>query len=163
MGIAAYGESDSITIGGRKLTAINKLLILKGFTNGSTNKFGSFRSVNGTAGYQVPNGKKLVVLGVRTTGNYVTATNEGLVSLYYSDNDNGIGTSTTPTNQVYQCGDISPAAIGSGANSAGDSSSYAKFEEATYFEVPAGKYLGCTNLGGNQSKWHQAYCYLEDA
>ncbi len=149
--VATYlPETDSLTVAGRKLTQISKLKTFGIRTNGTQHStFREFNDTSGT-GYQVPTGKKLVILALRIE---VSSSGTDGCTMGYGDTA-VFESASAPTSAVY--------ALNSGTSDRFlmQTPASAVKELAVYFEVPAGKYpfVYCfTN-----KVFQQAYAYLED-
>lgn len=128
------GTSPTLEIGGRVFTDLTNLKTL--ICTAETTNNGTFREINGSAGYQVPVGKKFKVLGVKAL--VANATVQGAAGFSYADNDIGINSASALTNQVQLFG-------ASSAGFAYLTTSVGVFENAFCESnapfVPAGKYL----------------------
>ena len=130
------GFLPTITIAGVTLP-LSKAVILNAKTNNSTDYVTPNRS---NVGYQVPAGKKLIVVGVQIAQ---SSSSPSSISIGYGDNATS---STVPTNAVYY--------LGTGGNMIfnvpGNSAYRSEFN--LYFEVPSGKFLfvnGCATAFSN--------------
>lgn len=138
----------SVSIGGRVFTDLANLKILGAGFDAATTVNSTFRAPNTSAGYQVPVGKKFVVMAIVVKIYEATATASTIgIRLQYSDNDVGMQTSTALTNAVTTFGATQASSFGSLANT----SLGAQFQEAIYFEIPAAKYLTGINISGKAS------------
>lgn len=97
---------------------------------GNAAKYSTFRSANGTAGYQVTTGKTLKFRAARVV--VVTAAASGGVVLGYGDTDVNIAAGAAPTNPVYLGG--------SSFVRLQNLSVEGQFSMPVRFDVPAGKY-----------------------
>lgn len=122
----------------------------------SGRQYGTFRIGNGTTGYQVPASKKLVIWHM-----FAQAVNgvQAYPRLAYGDNDVGVGTTTVPTNIVYQFG-VSASFY---ATTVAATPATNHFGIPTYFEVPTTKYPAVNVGTGTSEGFIYIYCTLEDA
>lgn len=127
----------SLTVAGRVFTDVENLIHVRGFAVGTTNVRCSLRKITGTAGYQVPVGKKFVVRAVRCVSTVSATSADFMFLLVYSDNDVGVSSSTAFTNPIYAGGSSNIASLGSLSEIKDDVQEF-----VTGFEVPAGKYVG---------------------
>lgn len=144
---------DVIEGGNRMLTTLGStLIVLTSRFSGASNN-GCFVRGNATTAYQVPVGKKLVVVHLRAVVIVVEAAARCM--LVYSDNAIAAGgASTAFTNPVEMGGNQYGTPI--------HTESVGIQNCAVYFEVPAGKYLNMSGAGVNSVRT-TAFCYLEDA
>lgn len=147
------GVIPTLTIAGRVFSDTKNLKILRGNIGSNTNRYTTTRISSGSGGYQVPVGYQLRVLAVRI--DTVTGAAGSNLTILYSDNDQGIGTTTAPTNPVYMGGAAGSSYITGGITAAGEK------ETPVDFVIPAGKYLGFDGQGNSISCQVQAYGYLE--
>jgi hypothetical protein len=126
-----------ISIGGRVFTDLDNLIMLYGWTAGSTTIRTSLRLANGTAGYQVPASRTLKIMAAKIVPCAATPTGQVVATPCYSDNDVGMESSTAFTNPIYLGGDV-----GMGLATAGASDNYPEFGVVLDFDVPTGKYPG---------------------
>jgi hypothetical protein len=129
-----------LTVGGRVFTDLKNLVVVTGGFDG-TNTNSSCREWNGSAGYQVPVGKRLVIFAAQV--NCIIFTTTCFYTICYSDNDVGVYGTTAFTNKV---------TLGNSASSIAYMpivSAVGKTEQAGVLGiVPAQKYVGlCKNIG----------------
>lgn len=151
------GNMPSLTIGGRVFTDLDNLKTLYGFTNTAANISGStFREFDGTAGYQVPVGKKFVLLAMQC----MSVTTTGTVgTVGYCDNDIGLGSNpASATNPVYCGGSNIIRPFGLSGASITTETAY-----PIYFEVPAEKYLFIDDTNATAYGYYKFYGYEVDA
>lgn len=150
----------SVVVGG--VTRLADPLVdiyLTAWINGGNNA-SSPRLPNGTAGYQVPVGKTLVIWGAKSNCDQAAAGNL-FVRLAYNNIDLGFNASTSASlvSGVYMSG---TADFGSQIFSPNGVVSYEVQEwgSSTGFEVPAGKYVALDT--GSTGQWRvQLYGYLK--
>lgn len=124
----------SLNLDGRIITDLTNLICLVGVVNGATLVNSSMRVPLGTSGRAVTSGKTFRVVAVS-----IMVSVAGSAILGYCDNDVGMGTGTAQTNPVY-VGNSGMGAIGGAVNTL--------VTRAIQYDVPAGKYLSCSNGGG---------------
>lgn len=127
----------TLTLGNRVFTDFQNFTVLRGYCSGTTNVRCTLRKLSGSAGYQVPVGKKFKLKAARIWTEHTAASSSLPAVIAYADNDVGQNASTAFTNPVYQCGAIEPSGLGSqGFNST-------CIQEFLFhdWEVPAGKYV----------------------
>ena len=129
----------TLSVGGRVFTDLANLLTLSGYCAGGASPRTSFRKPATSAGY-APSGKTFVVKAIRL--NTATTAAASPLSIFYSDNDCGIGSATAATNQVYMAGASSVASLSQGAWVVATT-----YEFALNFVIPAGKFVGMENGG----------------
>ena len=151
-------NTPSITIAGRVFTDLDNLIILGGSTGSSGDDTCTFREPNGTAGYQVPVGKKLVVKAMKCSVLSVTAAVQFSGALVYADADVGLNSTTSLTNPVYNFN----GAFAAGVQSQNTTAQLGNFEEIIEFTVIAQKYLCINRIAGVAATKFLAFCYLED-
>jgi hypothetical protein len=155
--IGTLGSSSTVSVGGRTLVGedsstgvTGKLVVLYGLANNnSTTKFSSLREGNGSGGYQVPTGQKLVLVGAFVHMAQLSGgDNSGKMQLNfgYSDNDVGFNANSTGgTNQVWIASNSTGLFIPTTATQV----NRVPIEIALDFEVPASKYPSYYNEGVN--------------
>lgn len=133
-----------MVVGGVTFTDLENLLQLTAYAQGTGATNATFRLTSGSAGYQVPVGKSLYILAVRTihidTAVAASATQSFNAQLCYADNDVGQASATAFTNQVYIGGSAIHAAIGSKMQIA--EPGMVKWEAGIKWVIPAQKYAG---------------------
>lgn len=124
----------NIQLGGRTITDLSNMIMLSGVCNGAALGNSGLRVPFAAGARVVTSGKTFRVVAVTMS----TQTAGGAL-LGYCDNDPGMGTNTALTNAVYFC--TSGLAPMNGAVNT-------HIERAIQYDVPAGKYLFCSNGAG---------------
>lgn len=138
-----------IQVAGRVFTDLTNLIVLYCSIGGVTNRYGSARNNNTSAGYAVPAAKTLTILAVKQIANQAA----GSATLMYADNDSGVSSTTAPTNPVYLAG--------AGLAFLNDNAAVANQIETTLtFSVPTGKYITIDSATSNKSATFVLYGYL---
>lgn len=143
------GIIPSLTVGNRVFTDLTNLITLIGLSQGVGGSYSSGRLPNTSAGYAVPAGKQLRIVGVSC--HCVTA---GPIAFGYADNDCGSSSNTTPTNPVYPASNIYAAQI-----QMATAGNY--YERNVNFVVPAGKYVAIHGSNSVSVGNMLVYGYLE--
>lgn len=131
----------SLTVGGRVFTDLDNLKILSCYGSGASPK-SSARLPGQSSGYQVPVGKKFKIQAILISNMGASVANP---LVYYQDNDSGWATATAPVNPVYMTSGNNVNAYIAGTNVvSGTTNSIAI---PANFEIPAGKYIGCSTDG----------------
>lgn len=138
----------SIVIAGRVLPLAG-LIQLVGWVLGNSNA--TFRTYNGTSGYQVTAGKTLTVCAWDCFSQSNTTPNQ-LFQFLQSDNDVAVNSNTAPTNPVYEVG-LNANNYINGVNG----SLVTSTQNLSNFQVAATKYLTMTQSSGGLTV--RAYCY----
>ena len=133
----------TLSLAGRVFTDFQNFKVLRGYCSGTTNVRCTPRELSGSAGYQVPVGKKFKVKAARVLTQNSTAGNTSIFTLGYADNDVGQNASTAFTNQVYPTNGVEAAACGSIGLNTTCTHEFLFFD----WEIPAGKYIAMTALG----------------
>lgn len=94
------GIIPSLTVGGRVMTDLHRLIVLNGYSYNASANYVSLRLPNGTAGYAVTTGKTLRIVAASGHSNAAST----LGSVCYGDNDVGGSGTSAPTNVVYMSG-----------------------------------------------------------
>lgn len=135
-------------------------IMLLARSSGSAGYRSSCRKPSATAGYQVPTGKKLIVLAVRMTNG---SSNEALLTVAQVDNDVGIDVTTAFTNPVYWMGSSVSQSIRQPTAAGNNVGGYMEIGGLN-FEVAADKYLGAqTNSTAGSDCITEFFCKLVNA
>jgi hypothetical protein len=153
MEIASVGVVPYLKIGQRVFTDTANLIKLVTFDTGTGN-FSTFRTHNGTAGYEVPAGKQLRIQAI--VFNPLGTGNVGM-KLCYGDTDVGISVgAVAPTNAVYLGGSSGAnARVINGAAGIAMSLEIGVLD----FVVPAGKFAALQMFVNSGTAY--AFGYLE--
>lgn len=132
----------------------NDILLWAQATDGTTNPYHTARKANATAGYQVPTGKALIVLGMDLVTTAAYAAQWGLA---YGDTDVGLTSAAAPTNAVTHNNGTAVVVVPATAGSRGE-------RAGPFFSIPAGKYPDFRSAGSSSDRSSvQCYCRLIDA
>lgn len=143
------GSVDTLVVAGRTFLDLANLKVLLTRTGAATSN-GTFRELNASAGYQVPNDKKFVVKAIVWGGQEAAG---NMPTLCYSDNDVGVNSSTAFTNVVNM------AAIANNMFADGPTAGSYQNMYIDDFEIPAGKYIGVADGNTTDINLFQIFGY----
>jgi hypothetical protein len=152
--------SDPVKLDSFEFANTNDMMVLYAAVD-ATNTHPNCTARNGedSAGYQVPMGKKLIVLAARTTVTNPDPTS--YIELLHSDNDVGFLTATPFVADVHKASDAQGL-----AGLIAQCDARGKVESEAFTFVPEGKFVGIQALGGNGLALQASvkiYCYLTNA
>jgi hypothetical protein len=132
MGI--IGNAPSLTVGGRVFTDLQNLIIIRSHTAIAAN-YATPRRSGASAGYTPSGANKFRIVAVRLILNNSTSD----TYLSYADNDSGVNTATTPTNEVFWGGNQQLAPLSSSFGVTAEPKF--EYEIAHNLLIPNGKYI----------------------
>lgn len=140
-------DADYLQLGERNVADLTGIVCLGAYI--STGGKATFRDPNGTAGYVVPTGKTLTLLGMTISAAIAAGAQ---ITVNYSDADVGFNSVTAFTNPFYLFNDVQFAPFKQGGGNAAAGPNPGMLSSfALNFQIPAGKYPGLVQIAGGSN------------